>query len=109
MADDNNNYDNENTNDNKSFNDIQQQRRLNDYTWVEYRQLIISELNRLNTTIIQLNNRLDRNFHEFSTEFSKIKIDIAMLQIKSGIWGGLAGAVIALAAVLVRYISVSGH
>ena len=73
-------------------------------TWLEYRQLVLKELERLNLSITDLGNRLDRNYHEYQAELSKIKIDIAMLQVKSGLWGAVAGILVTLSAVFLRYI-----
>jgi len=74
-------------------------------TWVEYRQLILSELHRLQSNIIDLGNKIDRNYNDYQAEMSKIKIDVAMLQVKSGVWGAVAGLLVALAAVFLRYVS----
>ncbi len=84
----------------------QRGREDSDRTWMEYRQLVLSELERLNQSIIDMGGRLDRNYHDYSVELSKIKIDIAMLQVKSGLWGAAAGAIITIGAVIIRYIGV---
>jgi hypothetical protein len=33
----------------------------------KYRQLVLNELERLNEGIVELNNRLDRNYHEYTS------------------------------------------
>jgi len=78
-------------------------------TWTEYRQLILSELERLQGNIIDLGNKIDRNYHDYQTEISKIKIDVAMLQVKSGVWGAVAGLLVTLAAVFLRFIGNLPH
>lgn len=79
-------------NSNDRYNDRVQRRHDVERTWSEYRQLVMNELTRLNTSLLDLNNRLDRNYHEYQAELSKLKIDLAMIQVKTGIWGGLMGA-----------------
>lgn len=61
-------------------------------SWDEYRELVLQEIERINKNITEMNNRLDRNYHEYQAELSKLKIDVAMVQVKTGIWGGLMGA-----------------
>ena len=85
-------------------NHIETKTERSERTWLEYRQLVLNELQRLNNNITDLGNRLDRNYHEYQTEFSKIKIDIAMLQVKSGLWGAVAGILVTLSAVFLRYL-----
>lgn len=67
----------------------------------------MNELDRLNSSLLELNNRLDRNYHEYQAELSKIKIDLAMLQVKSSLWGAGAAILVTIGAVLVRYVG--GH
>jgi intergrase/recombinase len=61
-------------------------------TWEEYRELVLQEIERINRGISDLSNRLDRNYHEYQAELSKLKIDMAMIQVKTGLWGGTMGA-----------------
>lgn len=66
-------------------------------SWTEYRKLVVQELERLDHSISQLSTKID----EFMRgDISKIKIDIAMLQVKAGVWGVLGGVLTVLAAVL---------
>jgi hypothetical protein len=53
--------------------------------WLEYRKLILSELERVSRELRDLNQKV-----------SDIHTEIAMLKVKSGLWGALAGAIPAL-------------
>ncbi len=64
-----------------------------DGAWPEYRRLVIAELERLATD--------NRHLHR---DVSEAKTAIALLQLKSGAWGAIAGAVVAVGTVLLRFI-----
>jgi len=64
------------------------------YSWVEYRRLVIAELERINNTLDRING-----------ELSRVKTDIALLQLKASAWGAIAGAVVAVGIILMRYIA----
>lgn len=70
--------------------------------WFEYRRLILSELERISRTLVELNKKID---DLRATDISQLKVDVAMLQVKSGIWGGLAGIVVTMGAILLKYLS----
>lgn len=59
-------------------------------TWLEYRQLILTSIETLNAAILQVNTKLDLLRHD---DISKLKVEVAMLQVRASIFGGLAGAV----------------
>ena len=63
--------------------------------WNEYSKLVLHELERLN----ECRNKDLKNFQEFrdcvKRSFEQIKVDIAVLKVKAGIWG-FAGASIAV-------------
>ncbi len=62
--------------------------------WIEYRRLVLSELERLN-----------EGQEETRDEVRAIRTDIATLKVKSGLWGAAAGvipAAIAIVWMLVR-------
>ena len=67
--------------------------------WVQYRRLILSELKRLGADLEDLGNKLSK----FQTEeVSQIKVDIAMLKVKAGMWGLGGGIVVALGGLLLE-------
>jgi hypothetical protein len=63
-------------------------------TWGEYRELVLKELERLNESIRELNEKLDKLNTD---DISDMKIKIAMLEVRSGVWGAIAGTVTGLA------------
>lgn len=72
-----------------------------DGDWREYRRLVLGELKRVNDNI----ETLERKIESFRQEdIQKIKVDIAMLQVKSGLWGGASGLLAALGVVLMSVV-----
>ena len=102
-----------------------------DASWTTYRELVLQELERLNTTMRELTKKIDENLDRHRQDvdrrngevnrrledvvkdlrqeatqrndavwkkLSDLDVGIAMLQVKSGVWGGIAGAVIGIAA-----------
>jgi hypothetical protein len=75
--------------------------RPNIETWDEYRRLVLAELERISIAVVTVNDKLDR-FH--SEEISKLKIDVAMLQVKASLWGAGAGLLVAIGAALLKIV-----
>lgn len=73
--------------------------RRNDEPWKEYRMLVISELERLNVSIIAMDKKLDI-FKE--GDLTNMKVKIAMLEVRCGIFGAIAGLI---ASGLIGYLS----
>lgn len=72
---------------------------VGDEDWREHRLFILSELRSLRADIgaVSVNVVALRE-----NDLSQIRVDIAMLQVKSGLWGALAGALVVLVPILVR-------
>jgi hypothetical protein len=70
-------------------------------SWTEYRRLILAELQRINAAVAEVDHKVDRMR---SDDISQLKVEVAMLQVKAGVWGGAAGLLITLAAVLLKYV-----
>lgn len=60
--------------------------------WNEYRNLVIVELTRINSTLDGIRSDLN-----------SAKTDIALLQLKASGWGALSGAVVAVGIMMLRY------
>ena len=58
--------------------------------WTEYRKLILAELGRMNLAIHSLDAKMDIFRQE---DITKMKVDIAMLKTKAGMFGAAAGAI----------------
>jgi len=65
--------------------------------WGEYRRLILQELERLARQVQELNIKID-NFR--ASDIADIKVEIAMLKVKAGVWGAIGAAIPVLAAAL---------
>jgi hypothetical protein len=70
--------------------------------WGEYKRLILQELERLSKEVALLNIKLD-NFR--SDEIAGIKVEVAMLKVKAGVWGAICGAIPAALAAIAWYLS----
>lgn len=62
--------------------------------WDEYKQLILAEQRRFQVWM-----------EKVSDDMSTIKAEIASLQTKSGVWGGLAGLVASLTVIVVAALA----
>lgn len=60
-------------------------------TWVEYQKLVLKAL-----------EDLDESQKELQKSMNSVKVDIAMLQVKSGMWGLVGGILVAVAAALLK-------
>lgn len=63
----------------------------NDGNWDEYRKLVLSEL-----------RRLERAVNGLHDEVAELKVEVARLNVKAGLWGALAGIVTAAGAVFLQ-------
>ena len=69
--------------------------------WDEYRRHVLSELISLNKSLEKLNDR----FSAFlSTDISNIKVEVATLKVKAGLWGLLGASIPSSIAVLVYFL-----
>jgi hypothetical protein len=66
-------------------------------SWVEYKKLILAELERLSAGIASLNAKIDLMR---SDDIAQIKAEVAVLKFKSGLWGAAFGAIPSAIAVI---------
>ena len=66
--------------------------------WSEYQRLVLSELKRLDVDIGELGSKLDR-----------VRIDLAMVKVKVGLWGMIGGCIPAAIAFLYTILAMKGH
>lgn len=69
--------------------------------WKEYRRLVLNELERIAKTITDVEKRIE-DFRQ--QDIQKIRMDIAMLQVKSGMWGALSGLIVTLSIIMLKFI-----
>ena len=69
--------------------------------WVAYRKHVMAELSRLNVSMQLLNTKLDTFRQEDITD---MRVQIAMLQVKAGVWGLVAGLIPALAVLVIQLV-----
>ena len=68
-----------------------------DNGWKEWSKHVLAELKRLNTCYEQMNGTIQ-----------EMKVEIATLKVKSGVWGAMAGLVPGLAAVIYVILKTAG-
>lgn len=61
--------------------------------WLEYRRLVLNELERLDDAIKNLDEKLDKRDKEQDAKVSAINLELLTLRVKAGIYGALAGAI----------------
>ena len=70
-------------------------------SWSEYRRLILQALERLDGEIRGLNGKIDA-FR--ADDIATIKVEVAMLKVKAGMWGAIMGLITGVLAGLVAYL-----
>lgn len=63
----------------------------NEGSWLEYQKLVLAELERHGTALEAL-----------SAQVGSIKTEIALLKLKSGVWGAIAGMIPAAVAIAIK-------
>lgn len=66
---------------------------MSDNGWPEYKQMVLSELRSLNTTL----NRI-------TEEQTRLRIEVERLKMQAGLWGLLAGGIPVILALAVHWI-----
>ena len=61
--------------------------------WLEYRRLVLNELERLDEAIKNLNKKLDERDKAQDVKVSAINLELLTLKIKASVYGALAGAI----------------
>lgn len=72
--------------------------------WDKIGPHVLIELKRLNHTMRELSDEIQQIHKD---EITPIKIEIAQLKIKAGVWGLMGGAIPALIIILLKYLQES--
>jgi hypothetical protein len=75
---------------------------VGDEAWGEYRMLVLAELKRLTEAIADVKEKIDELQ---SRDISELRSEIAILKLKSGMWGLIAGAIPGMIAALYVVLS----
>jgi len=81
--------------------------------WTEYRALVLSELERLDTSmknnhdhhtaqLLNVEARLSDKLHNINNHLQATTVEVTALQVKAGLWGALAGLIPTLTVLLLR-------
>jgi hypothetical protein len=76
-------------------------------TWEESRAVIKYQLTELDKKVVNLSLQLTKNHAENQVMYTQMKVDIAMLQVKAGVWGVVGGAIPVLVLILVSWLKVA--
>jgi hypothetical protein len=78
-------------------------------TWAEYRQLVLAELERLDTLVENHDTKNLERFDDIRKEILIMRLELSALKVKSGIWGGVAGSVVVIGMLLLKMLNISPH
>lgn len=67
--------------------------------WSDYQKLVLSELERLDRGLSDLDEKFDV---VRSNELAEIQAELKLLKFKSTLWGGMAGGIPAILMVLIK-------
>lgn len=70
--------------------------------WNEYKLLVLEQIERLSKQVTNLEAKVD-GFR--ADDMGNVKVEIALLKQKAGLWGAIAGMIPAAIAALVWYVS----
>jgi hypothetical protein len=70
--------------------------------WSEYKLLVLDHIERLSTQVRSLEGKMDA-FR--ADDISNLKVEIALLKLKAGVWGAVSGAVPAAIGTLIWWMS----
>jgi len=73
--------------------------------WTKYQKLVLNELERLSGCHDKMNNKMDNFQEQIGTKIGEVRIEIAMLKVKSGIWGLMGGLIPVLVLILVNHFT----
>jgi hypothetical protein len=71
-----------------------------DNGWREWSKYVLKELERLNSCIIDINEKASISVGCITT----LKTEIAKLKVKSGIWGVIGGAIPVLILLIIKFL-----
>lgn len=73
--------------------------------WDEYKRLVLSRIRELREDNQTLSRGMSDFRSEVSDKFAKVESDLARLNVKSGLWGALAGAVLTGGMILLQFVA----
>ena len=65
--------------------------------WIQYQKLVMDKL-----------GEHDDKFSSIEDKLTKIQVDIATLKVKAGVWGGVAGLIPVIVAIVMFYATQTG-
>lgn len=74
--------------------------------WSEWSKHVLLELGRLGDGLEALKTQLTDERIHLGSQIADLKVQVATLQVKSGLWGGAAGLIPAIGALI--YLAIKG-
>lgn len=72
---------------------------IKDGDWIEYRRLVLDNMERLERDQKAINEKIDREVKVLNEKLDSIKTELSVLKTKSAVWGGLVAAIVTPVAV----------
>jgi len=69
--------------------------------WDEYKRVVVDRLDRLDNSVSALSGKID---YLVSNDLSHLKVEIAVLKIKAGLWGLVGASIPSSIAIIVYYL-----
>lgn len=80
-------------------------RSSSEASWEEYRRLVVSELERIDAAMRELDRKLDDALFVRDKGMSELRVEVAILKTKATIFGAIAGtAATVLLQVLMKFL-----
>jgi hypothetical protein len=73
--------------------------------WDEYKNMVLSQIQEMREAIGSARDEMQALRAEMSDEFKQIAVDIGKLNVKAGLWGALAGAVLTAEMILMQQLA----
>jgi len=70
--------------------------------WNEYKLLVLDQIERVSRQVAELERKMDAMRAD---DIASVKVEIALLKQKAGLWGAIAGIVPSALAALIWYLS----
>ena len=73
-------------------------------SWPAYRKLVLSEIADTKKAVQKLIEKQDKLLAENQAMIKELAINIAMLQVKSGVWGAIGGTIPIIVFLAIEYL-----
>lgn len=77
---------------------------MTDDNWSNWKKFVLSKLDELQQSVASQSMSIDEKNQKVVETLQEIKLEIAMLKLKSGLWGAFAGGISAAVAAVIALL-----